>query len=151
MILAQHPRRPLATFPGRTPIPYSPSPILLLPDHCPVGIEAQPQSRGGDPPCPDPVADPVGTAHYRFKSFSCNTYASPRSVDSKPLTQSLSPLDATLTRIIGGGRVVMVNKESDEDWCPRATFRKRGLSLPPVTSHRSRGRNGHFPPSFGTN
>ena len=32
----------------------------------------------------------------------------PASVDSKPLTQTLSPLDATLTKNLGGG-AVMVN------------------------------------------
>ena len=35
------------------------------------------------------------------------------SVDSKPLTYTLSPLDATLTKNIGGGSV-MVNQTPDE-------------------------------------
>jgi len=35
------------------------------------------------------------------------------SVDSKPLTETLSPLDATLTKNMGGGSV-MANQESDK-------------------------------------
>jgi hypothetical protein len=43
----------------------------------------------------------------RTNPFRINTYGMPASVDSKPLTQNLSPLDATLTENIGGA--VMVN------------------------------------------
>ena len=41
------------------------------------------------------------------------------SVDSKALIQSLSPLDATHTGIIGGEGPVMVNQESGEEYLPR--------------------------------
>ncbi len=41
----------------------------------------------------------------------------PASVDSKSLTQDLSPLDATLTKNTGRGPVI-VNQESEKDFCP---------------------------------
>src|SRR6266446_4207083 len=63
-----------------------------------------------------------------------NTYRPPARVDSKPLTQSLSPLDATLTKNQGVGPVI-VNQESDEDSCP-VEHRDEG-SLPRVTSRKS--------------
>jgi hypothetical protein len=44
---------------------YSPT------DYCPLTIEASHQLWSGNP-------DRVGTAHSHFKSFSCNTYGSPR-------------------------------------------------------------------------
>jgi len=61
--VAQHPHQPLASFPGQTPtcpvqtrgISHSPPPSLHPTDHC-----------------------PLTTAHHSFKSFSCNTYESPR-------------------------------------------------------------------------
>src|SRR5712692_10123611 len=37
-------------------------------------------------------------------SFRINTYTPPKSVDSKPLTETLNPLDATLTKNPEGGR-----------------------------------------------
>ena len=51
-------------LPGRKGLTslQSVSPVFLPTDHCP-------------PTCPDPVGI---TAHYCFKSFSCNTYESPR-------------------------------------------------------------------------
>jgi hypothetical protein len=58
-----HPR-PLAS-------PQFSSAVFLPTDDSPLVIEAPPQSWSGDP-------DPVGTAHYCFKSFSCNTYGSSR-------------------------------------------------------------------------
>ena len=36
------------------------------------------------------------------------------SVENKELTETLTPLDATLTKNIGGGGPVMVNQESDK-------------------------------------
>src|ERR1700720_342876 len=39
---------------------------------------------------------PLTTAHFSFKSFSCNTYRSPVNVANKRLTVRLNPLDATL-------------------------------------------------------
>src|SRR5260370_24917659 len=70
VIFAQHPRRTLSSFVGMPPsrpacpdlvgeqtrgISHSPSPLLLAADHC-----------------------PLPTVHYCSKSFSCNTYGSPR-------------------------------------------------------------------------
>src|SRR6266849_9399711 len=63
VIFAQHPRRPLSSFVGMPPtrpeqtrgISHSPSPLLLPADHC-----------------------PLPTVHYCSKSFSCNTYETPR-------------------------------------------------------------------------
>ncbi len=56
----------LPTFRLSHPVPsYSPT------DHCPLTIEAPHTLRSGNP-------DRVGTAHSRFKSFSCNTYGSHR-------------------------------------------------------------------------
>ncbi len=70
MILAQHSCQPLAPF--FAPIPTCPerargilhslSPVLLTTQHCPL-------------PYPAPVRV---TAHYCFKSFTCNTYELPR-------------------------------------------------------------------------
>ncbi len=51
----------------------------------------------------------------------------PATVDSKPLTETLSPLDATLTKNAGGG-IVMVRQESDNDsypWGVRRGGRRR--------------------------
>jgi hypothetical protein len=66
--------RPVPTLsgrfrPGRKGLTslQSVSPVILSTDHCPPTIEAW----SGDP-------DLVGTAHYFSKSFSCNTYGSPR-------------------------------------------------------------------------
>jgi hypothetical protein len=68
---ASHPRpftlSPKGLFPS---LQFTPA-VFLLTDHCPLTIEAPHPSWSGDP-------DRVGTAHYRFKSFSCNTYGSPR-------------------------------------------------------------------------
>src|SRR5229473_282348 len=63
VIFAQHPRRTLSSFVGMPPtrpeqtrgISHSPSPLLLPADHC-----------------------PLPTVHYCSKSFSCNTYETPR-------------------------------------------------------------------------
>ena len=46
--------------------------------------------------------------------FRCNTYTAPISVDSKPLTASLRPLDATLTRNRGRGRLWLTRHPADE-------------------------------------
>src|SRR5260370_13681387 len=67
-------------------------------------------------------------------TFRINTYRMPASVDSKPLTEKLSPLDATLTKNRGWGAVI-VNQESDKDSCPEE-HRDEG-SLPRVTSLKS--------------
>src|SRR5882762_164070 len=49
-------------------------------------------------------SDPVGvTAHFSFRSFTCNTYGPPASVANKRLTACLNPLAATLTKNTGGG------------------------------------------------
>ena|SRR5467141_3627089 len=68
-------------------------------------------------------------------TFRLKTYRMPASVDSKPLTEKLSPLDATLTKNQGVGPVI-VNQESDKDSCPEE-HRDEG-SLPRVTSRKSR-------------
>src|SRR5882762_4620175 len=43
------------------------------------------------------------TAHFSFKSFTCNIYGPPASVANKRLTAYLSPLAATLTKNTGVG------------------------------------------------
>ena len=49
----------------------------------------------------------------------------PASVDSKPLTCTVSPLDATLTKKLGEGAVI-VNQESEKDSCPERAQRLEG-------------------------
>src|SRR5216683_3341642 len=75
--------------------------------------------------------------------FRINTYRVPTSVDSKPLTRIVSPLDATFTKITGGG-VVMVNQESEKDSWPERVQRAE-VSL----SHGSRD-TGHRARNTGT-
>jgi len=58
----------------------------------------------------------------------------PASVDSKPLTETLSPLDATLMENMGGGGV-MVNQESDKDSCPEE-HRDEGSLFKPTMHFR---------------
>src|ERR1700730_9760446 len=62
------------------------SPVFLPTDHCP-------------PTCPDPVGV---TAHYCFKSFTCNTHGSLRKCCKQKTYAQLSPLNATFTKNRGG-------------------------------------------------
>src|SRR5437016_4563983 len=53
------------------------------------------------------------SAHPRPKSFSCNTYEALRkSAANKRLTVLLNPLDATLTKNIGGGVQLLLTRIS---------------------------------------
>ncbi len=61
VIVATYPRPFTLSLEGLVPLQFT-FLIFLLTDHCPLT-------------CPDPIGV---TAHYRFKSFSCNTYGSPR-------------------------------------------------------------------------
>ena|ERR1700674_1741864 len=63
------------------------SPVFLPTDRCP-------------PTCPDPVGV---TAHYCFKSFTCNTHGSLRKCCKQKTYAQLSPLNATFTKNRGGG------------------------------------------------
>ncbi len=56
--------------------------------------------------------------------FRINTYKQPASVDSKPLTASLSPLDATLTKNGGWGSGGEVNSP------PQGQIRRAGKASP---------------------
>ena len=47
---------------------------------------------------------------FDLSSLESTLIEIPASVDSKPLTQTSSPLDATLTKTTGGGGPVMVNQ-----------------------------------------
>jgi hypothetical protein len=51
--------------------------------------------------CSDPIRRRVRN-HPSPNPFRCNTYRMPASVDSKPFTQTLCPLDATLIKNAGG-------------------------------------------------
>jgi hypothetical protein len=53
----------------------------------------------------------------------------PTSVDSKPLTTNLNPLESTLTKNMGGGGV-MVNQISRKKICPEEHRDERSLSNP---------------------
>ncbi len=76
--------------------------------------------------CPDPV----GVAALNcFKSFSCNIYASPRSVANKRLTVWLSPLDAKLTKNTGGGRPMIEDSDLSDRVPILSDHRERGILL----------------------
>src|SRR6266700_483880 len=100
-----HPCRPFDSFPRLSLTPDPRCRILPPTEHCSMTC----------PACPDPVGNPVGvTANSCFKSFNRNTYGSPLSVANKRLTDSLNPLDATLTKKRG-----------------YPSFQPRGFSLSP--------------------
>jgi hypothetical protein len=78
VILAHHPRRPLASFLGVVPISHSSSALLLPTDHCPLlTIELSP--------------------------LDATLMDISASVANKRLTARLSPSNATLTKKQGGG------------------------------------------------
>src|SRR5260370_7041438 len=69
----------------------------------------------------------------------------PVTVDSKPLTCTVSPLDATLTKNPGEGAVI-VNQESEKDSCPERAQRVEGSLITCYQPGRSgAGAN----PAFG--
>ncbi len=90
--VAQHSRRPLASFLGFAPtyieqargISHSPSPRLLTTDDC-----------------------PLVSAHNWVKSFRCNTYGSPASVANKRLTVFAKPFRCNTYKKHGGGGTVI--------------------------------------------
>src|SRR6266478_115916 len=105
--VAQHPRRPLASFLGLAPIFHSPSPLLLPSDHCPLTY-------------PDPVGV---TAPSRFKSFSCNTYGSPRKCCKQKTYSQAKPFRCNTYKKRGGGVPIMVNQESKKGFLSRGVPR----------------------------
>ncbi len=60
--------------------------------------------------CPDSVGV---TVHYCFKSFSCNTYGSPRKCCKQKTYDLAKPFRCNIYKKHGGGAPVMVNQESD--------------------------------------
>ncbi len=87
----------LPTFRLSHPVPsYSPT------DHCPLTIETPHQLRSGNP-------DRVGTAHSRFKSFSCNTYGPPRKCCKQKTYGLAKPFRCNTYKKQGRGGPVMVN------------------------------------------
>ena len=71
VIRAQHSSPPSRLFPWPNRIPYPLSPLLLPTDHRSSTSVVERRSR----PCRE---RPLPAAHYCLKSFSCNTYGSPR-------------------------------------------------------------------------
>ena len=89
-IRAQLPRRPLASFLGRTS-----TSLFLIPHsspHCPPST---------DLPCPVGV-----TAPYRLKSFSCNTYGFPRKCGKQKTYGTAKPFRCNTYKKHGGGREI---------------------------------------------
>src|SRR5947209_3425827 len=76
------------------------------------------------------TACPEGRRRVGFcaNSFRCNTYEQLASVDSKRLAQTLNPLDATLTKKLGGVGVSRFCSCRNVPTLQRATF-KRSSSL----------------------
>ncbi len=74
----------------------------------------------------------------------------PVTVDSKPLTCTVSPLDATLTKNPGEGAVI-VNQESEKDSCPERAQRVEGSLITCGEACRSgAGANAAFGIPFPT-
>jgi hypothetical protein len=118
--VAQLPRRPLAPFLGLAPtcpeetrgIPHSPSPLLLLTNHCPLT-------------CPDMVATLSGSLPtIPLNPLDATLMCLPASVANKRLTPQLNHLDATLTK----NRGYLLQAKSFSLSSPRRLF----LSLPPI-------------------
>jgi len=76
-------------------------------------------------------------AFYRFRQespsnktlpnpFKCNIYKPSASVDSKPLTRTLNPLDATLTKNIGEGRHLTIE---DSGQTGKYTYAEGGAAM----------------------
>src|SRR6266849_139205 len=112
---ATHPRRSLDSFPklARLPhpqlLPPAPDiwgsavegyPILLLTDHC-----------------------PRITAYSRSKSFSCNTYGSPRKCCKQKTYGQAKPFRCNTYKKRGGGVPIMVNQESKKGFLSRGVPR----------------------------
>jgi len=94
-IRAQLPRRPLASFLGRTS-----TSLFLIPHsspHCPPST---------DLPCPVGV-----TAPYRLKSFSCNTYGFPRKCGKQKTYGTAKPFRCNTYKKHGGGREIPPSSE----------------------------------------
>ena len=117
--IESHPRRSPNSFLGLTPtcpeqtrgIYHSPSPILLPTDHRSSTSVVERRSRPG--------RDPVGvTAHYRFNSFSCNIYGSPRKCCKQKTYGVAKPFRCNIYKKHGVRVPVMVNQISDEEICP---------------------------------
>src|SRR5712692_5841518 len=81
----------------------STSPVFLLTDH-----------------------SPLITAHYCFKSFSCNTYGSPCKCCKQKTYGPAKPFRCNTYKKHGVGLRVMVNQESDKDSCPERAQRVEG-------------------------
>ncbi len=72
------------------------SPVFLPADHCSPIIEAPTQSLSEDP-------GSAGTAHYCFKSFSCNTYGPPRKCCKQKTYAPPKPFRCNTYKKHGGG------------------------------------------------
>jgi len=100
--IASHPRPP--RFPPiRLPASLQFESLVFLPtEHRPLNIGDPTQTWCGDPACPDPVGDPVGTAPSSFKSFSCNTYGSPRKCCKQKTYSMAKPFKCNTYKKQGG-------------------------------------------------
>src|SRR5712664_1185647 len=85
--------------PPTKPNPLPPNPL------CPLPQPLNPTTRRGHAHPRVQTGTPLGsisatpaTSPQTAISFRINTYTTPTSVDSKPLTETLNPLDATLTK-----------------------------------------------------
>jgi hypothetical protein len=120
--VAQHPLLPLASFVGMAPtcpeeireISHSLSPLLFPTEHRPLTC-----------------LDPVGAAgDYCFKSFSCNTYASPRKCSKQKTYGLTKPFGCNTYKKPGEGSqfwltrnpirsAVLSNHRERRSMCPR--------------------------------
>ena len=103
--LLKHPLHPLT--PPRSPTkpnPPPPNPLRPLPQPLNPTTRrrhAHPRVQTGTPL--GSISATPATSPQTAISFRINTYTTPTSVDSKPLTETLNPLDATLTKKQEGG------------------------------------------------
>src|SRR5712692_6105186 len=101
--LLKHPLHPLTLIPPprspTKPNPLSPNPLCPLPQPLNPTTRrrhAHPRVQTGTPL--GSISATPATSPQTAISFRINTYTAPTSVDSKSLTATLNPLDATLTK-----------------------------------------------------
>ncbi len=146
LIVRAHPRLPLASPPSagqsRRSFPYIVTsllpyltiacpdlvlpliPVLLFAGHFSLVIEAPVQCWSGDP-------DRVGTAHYCFKSFSCNTYGLPCKCCKQKTYGLAKPFRCSTYRKHGGRGWLLLTRDPKKDFYPEGAPRPRDLSSPP--------------------
>ena len=109
-----------------------PSPVrsistnFLLSDHRSSAsiVERRSRSRWDCPlSCPDPIGVPD---HYWVKSFSCNTYGSPRKCCKQKTCGMAKPFKCNTYEKHGGGLVTMLNQVSETSRPPSSS---RSVSL----------------------